>query len=434
MKNLTERLKSDIWVDSIPAYKAQKSDFKLEQTNDENSNYWELYNSANALFELYNTKDTTNIQPINQKKAHTILNILNKWVEDNIEILTYPLVKDSFENAVIKTIEKDDISSFSVLCGAYTEHMMPIVQNYKFNLTDNKSLKIKSWINDLIKPKNEKILQQNIQSRHKLKEESATITEVAKYYITNPMKTFIKLVNEECISKYKEDDALNVKTTDLFLQKHLKDIYFTKENDINDWVVTVFLPSLLYINKVDKFINSFPDWRKSNINMRLFEKYKIDSKEILDNTFFWAFIKNFNKKYPEYENSLIEKLIPNVFTIERRTIQEKFKFGKKILKGWCDNNESLFKQRIKIWENLGGNMFEKNYENECLASWIRKEKNEKWNNVMDEMYPNKKKSTYYTQQLVNSNDTTNVQKNDFIESMENISTNNYIYKKGYNKK
>lgn len=453
MKNLTERLKNDIFVDAIPKYSVnlnnEQYSILLEQQNDNYSQNWELFNISRSLLNEEN-KNT----PINLRKAHIVLDILNNWVERNLDVLTYPLTKDSFENAVMKTIDLGDSQVISVLCGAFPNHTNYIVLQHMYKKDYTESLKIKDWFfNSAKNPETGIFYKDQINNKPKVENQKAINNESNKYnkennynkkntnypssktniqnnqnennYITKNMEKFINEL-DKCIENYNKDNVnnnfINTKSTESFLKNYLNnETYFTKDKNINEWVEKVFFPSLYHVKNVNLFLESFPNWRKNSLEMRLFEQHRIDSKSILDNKTIWGFIKQFTNKYPDYENTLINKLLPNVVTIENFTPQERFKFGKKILKPWCDNNEKLFKQRVLIWEKLGGSLFEKNYEKECLASWIRKEKNEKWNKVLDELYPSNKNS-FYAEKLLNDQNikSIDIKEDEYALSMEEI--------------
>jgi len=428
-KNIKLRLKEGIWQDSIPSFGAS---FEESESLDIQGSTWvdvkdkvsQAEQAMACISYLLEGREKEIITPVSLSKLNAFLDTLEQWVEDNEDNLTIPSTKQGWSKAVQQTLEKEDLNTFALLCGAYPNQVQSIV-----SLETMPSNKIKKWwatfnnevkedlkeeVAEKLNEKAKEVLvssanQDAVDSVEKLEPEKMVSNNVDTPVSKPEYKPFKKpdvatfkpsaavLESEENLkSLIKEINASDKGAATRLIDHFCHEAVRSKNSDeATTWFSKVFMPSLSRLDEgsINLLVDNWPLWKNQPPEKRAFKN--VDAENVIGDAVFWSALKDTQKKVSYQQNQrLCKEFVPTLLDISMMSFDAKMEVGKKMFK-FAEKNEDIFRNRFNLWSGMGGSLTEqkhteredvyqvkKDSSSDSMIKWISEQKNEKWNNVI----------------------------------------------------
>lgn len=422
-KNIKLRLKEGIWQDSIPSF---GSSFEESESLDIQGSTWtdikekvsQAEQAMACISYLVAGREKEIITPVSISKLNTFLDTLEQWVEENEDNLTIPSTKQGWSKAIQQTLEKEDINTFALLCGAYPDQVQSIV-----SLETMPSNKIKKWWATFNNEVKEELLEKLDEKAKEVLVSSAIKEDVIKSEAEKVVSenASIAPVNKPEYKPFKKPDAVVFKPSAAVLESEenlkvlIKEIntsdkgsatrlidYFCHEavrsknaEETTAWFSKVFMPSLSRLDEesINLLVDNWPLWKKQPPEKRAFKN--VDAEHVIGDAVFWSALKDTQKKVSHQQNQrLCKEFIPTLLDISMMSFDAKLEVGKKMFK-FAEKNEDIFRNRFNLWSGMGGSLTEQKHtlredvyqvkkesSSDSMIKWISEQKNEKWDSVI----------------------------------------------------
>lgn len=429
--NIRMRLKNGIWQDATPNFGPSFHESKfLEPLESTWTDIWDKVKSNENIMQCINLslsgKENDIINPVSLSALNNFLDTLEKWVVENEGNLTFPSTKDGWQKSVLKTIESNDLETFTLLCGAFPEQIKSVI-----NIESMADNKIKKWwgsfnkevnlINEdlpIPEPVSEISIEQPIDKKEieqpVVEKESIAPEKIGKkvfpkkpegpYPPSQEVKESVESLNkliEEINSSY---NGASKTLIDEYCKKHClrKD-----SQEATNWFSKVFFSSFQHMEEdsINFFIDNIPNWREQPVETRPLRN--INTMDVLGDIHFWSGLKFMQKKVTHSKNQdILKSFIPSMLDISSLSVSNKIEIGKNMLM-FAKSSEDAFRNKLMMWTAMGGSLTEHKKEQnsdvfqskkdkspESLIKWIAEEKNPKWDNVVIEYAKEKNLNLY----------------------------------------
>ncbi len=429
--NIRTRLKNGIWQDAIPNFgpSFDKSNF-LEPLDSTWTDIWDKVKLNENIMQCINLslsgKENDIVNPVSLSQLNNYLDVLEKWVIQNENNLTFPATKDGWKKSVESTLENNDLETFTLLCGSFPEQISTIID--LSTMPDNK---IKKWWNSFNKEEVLENKKEEVISTSLIKDDNTSITSIEvtkekdtvinedkviediispvndkqdkKVFIKKPegpyppnqeIKESIVSLNELIKEINQSYDGASKSLIDEYCKKHC---LRKNAKEATEWFSKVFFSSFQHMEeeKINFFIDNIPNWREQPIETRPLRN--VDVMNVLNDIHFWSGLKFMQKKVTHTKNQqILKSFIPSMLDISLLSVQNKIEIGKNMLK-FAKGSEDAFRNKLMMWTAMGGSLTEYKKEpvndvfqskkdnlSESLIKWIAEEKNPKWDKVVIE--------------------------------------------------
>ncbi|MDI6976628.1 hypothetical protein [Serratia sp. Se-RSBMAAmG] len=438
-KNIKLRLREGIWQDSIPSFgptfeESESLDIQGSTWTDIREKVSQAEQAMACISYLVAGREKEIIAPVSISRLNTFLDTLEQWVQDNEDNLTIPSTKQGWSKAIQQTLEKEDLDTFALLCGAYPNQVQSIV-----SLDTMPSNKIRKWwatFNNEVKEELKESISDKVDE--KAKEFVASSVENEKTQSSEPEVPKVNEIpdsltpNKPEYKPFKKPDAV-FKPSAAVLESEEKIKGLIKEINSSDkgsatrlidhfcheavrsknaeettvWFSKVFMSSLSRLDEQDinLLVDNWPQWRNQPPEKRPFKN--VDAENVIGDAVFWSALKDTQKKVSYQQNQrLCKEFVPTLLDISMMSFDAKMNVGKKMFK-FAEKNEDIFRNRFNLWSGMGGSLTEqkhaeredvyqvkKDSSSESMIKWISEQKNEKWDNVIIEYAKDKNLNLY----------------------------------------
>lgn len=433
--NIRMRLRNGIWQDAIPNFGPSFHESKfLEPLDSTWTDIWDKVKNHENTMQCINLslsgKENDIIKPVTLLELNNFLNNLEQWVSNNENNLTFPLTKDGWKKSVYETLEKNDLETFTLLCGAFPEQIKTVVDFE--SMPDNK---IKKWwgsFNKELDLKNNIVVSEEKSLVHA--DTSNPLNEVDKNSIkgetlvSEPEKA--EKIEKKVFSKKPEGPyppSQEIKESIESMNKLMKDINNSyngssktlideyckfhclrkDSTEATNWFSKIFFSSFQHMEEesINFFIDNIPNWREQPVETRPLRN--VNAMDVLNDIHFWSGLKFMQKKVTHAKNKeILQNFIPSMLDISSLSVSNKIEIGKNMLK-FAKSSEDAFRNKLMMWTAMGGSLTEHKKEPtsdvfqsrkgttpESLIKWILEEKNPKWDNVVIEYAKEKNLNLY----------------------------------------
>lgn len=414
--NIRMRLRNGIWQDAIPNFGPSFHDSKfLEPLESTWTDIWHKVKKNENIMQCINLslsgKENDIINPVSLHDLNDFLNTLEKWVIDNGGNLTFPSTKDGWQKSVMRTVENNDIETFTLLCGAFPEQVKNVI-NVE-NVVDNK---IKKWWNsfnneqDLVNeivpdPVPEPIVKQQVDKVEEpfVAEKEITAPEKSEkkvfpkkpegpYPPSQEIKENIDILNDLIIEIKNSYDGSAKTLINEYCKKHC---LRKNPKEATNWFSKTFFSSFQHMDEesINFFIDNIPNWREQPVETRPLRN--VDVMEVLKDIHFWSGLKFMQKKVTHSKNQeILQSFIPSMLDISSLSVSNKIDIAKNMFQ-FAKGSEDAFRNKLMMWAAMGGSLTEhkkepasdvfqskKDSAPDSLIKWIAEEKNSKWDKVV----------------------------------------------------